>query len=180
MKTFRALILCGGFGLRLRPLTMAKPKVMIDVVGKPCLERIVDHLAGFGITEVMVNLHWLYPQILEYFGNSLVYLYEPELLGTGGTIKKALPWLGENFLVLNGDTPTNLDLNKFINWYMAHQFHAAISVKENSTICDGAMIFNKSILKYLPEKGMIDEVINTFPRNMCGYYFDPKTVRFYI
>ncbi len=174
----KALILAGGRGERLKPLTDCQPKCMVGIAGKPCLERVVDHLSSFGIPEVMVNLHWLYPQVLEYFGTRFVYLYEPDLLGTAGTIKKVLPWLGDNFLVMNGDTPTNLNVEKFINWFLANPFHVGISVKENSFVCDGVMVFNKDISKFLPETGMIDDVIANLPQSYCGYYFDPETIRF--
>lgn len=114
----KALILAAGYGTRLGDLTKDTPKPMLDIAGKPCLERIVDHLNKHRITEIIVNIHWLYPQIMEYFGNKLIYSYEPELLGESGTRRRLAEWLDgwqENgYLVCNGDTLTDLDITQLI------------------------------------------------------------------
>ena len=108
----RCLILCAGLGTRLRPMTDTIPKCMVNIAGKPCLQRIVDYLASFEVTEVIVNVHHHYQQIVEYFGNRLLYSYEPELLGEAETEKRLQPWLGDEYIVINGDTLTDLDFNR--------------------------------------------------------------------
>ena len=111
----RAAIMCGGYGTRLRPLTDTVCKPMTDICGKPCLERIIDHLTTFGITDIVVNVHWLKEQIMEYFGNRLLYYYEPELLGAEETERRLRPWLGQRYLVLNGDTLSDVHIKTLIS-----------------------------------------------------------------
>ena len=111
----RALVLCAGYGSRLGDLTQSLPKPMLEVGGKPILEHIVHHLYSFGVREVVVNTHHLPVSIMKYFGTSLLYTYEPFLLGEQGTIDTIIrnfPTFGKEYLlVANGDTLTNLDIN---------------------------------------------------------------------
>jgi|SRR3990167_6092415 len=112
----RALVFCAGNGTRLRPLTDKVPKPMIYVAGKPVLEHIVKHLNSFGITQIIVNLHYKPKPIMEYFGNRLLYFYEPILLGEKETERRLaeMGWLGEQYICMNGDTLTDIDINKMI------------------------------------------------------------------
>ena len=106
----RALILCAGLGTRLGKLTKDIPKPMIKVAGKPILEHLVDHLNKFGITEIIVNLHYKPEVIMNYFGTRLLYFYEPRLLGEEGTLKALRPWFGKDcFVCMNGDTLTDVN-----------------------------------------------------------------------
>lgn len=106
----RALILCAGKGSRLGYKT--KPKCMAMVNGKPILEHLVNHLNKAGITEIIVNVHSHYDKIFKYFGTRLLYLYEPTLLGEDGTEKLLQDWLGDEYIVMNGDTLTNINISK--------------------------------------------------------------------
>lgn len=108
----KALILAAGKGTRLGKLTKDTPKVMLRVGGKPCLEHLVNHLNSFGITEIIVNLHHKPKVIMDYFGTRLLYFYEPKLLGEEGTIEALEEWLGSPFVVMNGDTLTNVNINE--------------------------------------------------------------------
>jgi len=106
----RAMILAAGLGTRLRPLTERVPKPLVPVVGTPNIVRTIAHLRSFGITEIVVNLHHLPDAIRGALGDgsalgvSIAYSSEPQILGTGGGIRQALPLLGdETFVVLNGD-----------------------------------------------------------------------------
>lgn len=110
----KGLIFCAGLGTRLHPMTLTQPKCMINIGGKPVLEHIIDHLNNNGITEIIVNVHWLYPQIMEYFGTRLIYSYEQELLGEKKTEEGLKSWLGDKYVVCNGDTLTNIDINKML------------------------------------------------------------------
>lgn len=132
----RAIILCGGYGKKLRPLTWLKPKCMVRVNGKPVLEHIVNHLRNHGINEIYVNLHYKPKQVMDYFGTSLVYLYEPKLLGEEGTISALYPYINNDWcVVVNGDTLTNLDINKMfsLSWgkeikYMDGDIYAGVRI----------------------------------------------------
>jgi MurNAc alpha-1-phosphate uridylyltransferase len=107
----RAMILAAGRGERLRPLTDATPKPLLDVGGKPLIEHHLERLACAGFREVVINLSHLGDKIRDTLGTGSAWglniHYSPEpagALGTGGGIQKALPFLGESpFAVINGD-----------------------------------------------------------------------------
>jgi MurNAc alpha-1-phosphate uridylyltransferase len=109
------MILAAGRGERMRPLTLQRPKPLLDVGGRPLIEHHLRSLAAAGFAEVVVNLSWLGAQIREAvgdgsrFGLEIAYSEEgPEPLETGGGIFRALPLLGPApFLVLNGDVWTD-------------------------------------------------------------------------
>jgi N-acetyl-alpha-D-muramate 1-phosphate uridylyltransferase len=104
-------ILAGGLATRLRPLTERIPKVLLPVARKPFLAHQLELLRGQGLTRVVLCVGHLGEMVVEQFddgralGMSLEYSFDgPKLLGTGGAIKRALPRLGESFLVLYGDS----------------------------------------------------------------------------
>ena len=109
-------ILAGGMATRLRPMTEKIPKALIPVADQPFLAHQLRLLAGAGIRKVVLCLGYRAEMIQEQFGDGnsvgvkLKYSLDgPELLGTGGAIKKALPFLGEHFLVLYGDSYLPID-----------------------------------------------------------------------
>jgi len=113
---FPVAILAGGLAARLRPLTDKIPKVLIPVAGKPFLAHQLDLLRRQGITRVVLCLGHLGEMVREQFGDGsahgvrLDYSFDgPVLLGTGGALKQALPWLGEKFFVLYGDSYLPID-----------------------------------------------------------------------
>jgi mannose-1-phosphate guanylyltransferase len=118
----RALILAGGEGTRLRPLTLTMPKPAIQLVDRPFLRFIIDWLASHGIEEVVVASGFGADDLQSALGNgdsggpSITYITEQEPLGTGGPLRLAADEgaLGERFLVLNGDVLTDLDLGELI------------------------------------------------------------------
>ena len=108
---FPVAILAGGLATRLRPLTDKIPKVLVTVAGKPFLVHQLELLRRQGITRVVLCLGHLGEMVREQFGDGsalgvrLDYSFDgPVLLGTGGALKQALPWLGEKFFVLYGDS----------------------------------------------------------------------------
>ena len=111
----QAVILAGGLGTRMRPMTEQVPKPMLPVNGTPFLEHQLLLLKRHGFTRALLLVAYLGEQIEHYFGDgrtlgmSLAYSYEPEPLGTGGALKLAAPKLEETFAVLNGDTYLDID-----------------------------------------------------------------------
>ena len=120
----RAVILVGGEGTRLRPLTSEVPKPVVPLVGRPLMAYMLDWLAGAGVTEVVMACGFLPDQMREVLGDGsrygleITYVAEPEPLGTGGALRFAdeqLPGgLGERFVMCNGDVLTDLDLRRQI------------------------------------------------------------------
>lgn len=99
-----AMILAAGRGERMRPLTDTVPKPLIPVAGRSMLDRSLDRLAGHGARRIVVNVHHLGEQIASHVGERAAIIREDRLLETGGSVKNALPLLGEGpFFVLNGD-----------------------------------------------------------------------------
>ena len=106
----KALLLAGGFGTRLKLKT--KPKPMVKVNGKPVLEHIINHLNKYGITEIIVKVHYKAEVIMKYFGTRVLYYFEPKLLNVEESEKNLQSWLGDEYIVMNGDTLTNIDIKK--------------------------------------------------------------------
>ena len=105
---FEAFILSAGKGTRLRPYTDTKPKPMVEVWGKPILEHSVEKLRDFGITKIIMNLHYLGDIIEKYFDTQhypeVVFSKENDLLDTGGGVKKARHLLkNDAYFLINGD-----------------------------------------------------------------------------
>ena len=117
----KAVILAGGEGSRLRPLTLGRPKPMTPLFGKPVLGHILDLLRRHGITDIAVTLRYLPAVVTDYFGDGreagvrLTYFTEDVPLGTAGGVKRCMDFLGEeDFLVISGDAVCDLDLTAFM------------------------------------------------------------------
>ncbi len=114
----KAVIMAGGEGTRLRPLTSNQPKPMVPMVNRPLMEHIVLLLKKHGITDIVVTVQFLASLVRTYFGDgedlgvSLAYATEESPLGTAGSVKNAEGALDETFLVISGDALTDIDLEK--------------------------------------------------------------------
>lgn len=112
----KAVILAGGEGTRLRPLTLTLPKPVVPVVDRPFLRHQLDLLATLGVREIVFSLAYRPERIQAVFGDGsplgveIHYAVEETPLGTGGAVKNALPFLDERTIVLNGDVLTDVDL----------------------------------------------------------------------
>jgi dTDP-glucose pyrophosphorylase/CBS domain-containing protein len=122
---FVALIMAGGFGLRMRPLTNSVPKPMLPINGAPLMQLIVDRLVQSGVRKIYVSTHYLSEMIISHFGNGskfgieIEYLEEIFPLGTGGCLS-LIKDRSRDVLVINGDILTELDLRMFYgNHYRA-------------------------------------------------------------
>lgn len=106
----KAMVLAAGFGLRMRPLTERIPKPLVPVAGKPLLDHVLDKLADAGVSDAVVNVHYLSDQIIDHVeGRARPHITISDerdtVLGTGGGVVKALPLLGDApFFHLNADT----------------------------------------------------------------------------
>ncbi|MDE3102358.1 MAG: NTP transferase domain-containing protein [Chloroflexota bacterium] len=120
----RAVVMAGGEGSRLRPLTINRPKPMVSIVNKPCLGHIFDLLKRHGITDAFVTLQYLASVIQDAYGDGgsvgmrLRYSVEETPLGTGGSVRQIGDALGElPFLVISGDALTDIDLGKIMAFH---------------------------------------------------------------
>ncbi len=128
----KAVILAGGEGTRLRPLTLSAPKPVVPVVDRPFLRHQLDLLAGAGIREVVFSVAYRPERIQAVFGDGsafgfrIHYAVEATPLGTGGAVKNALPFIDERTVVLNGDVLTDLDLRTVVAAHAARGAAASI------------------------------------------------------
>jgi len=126
----KAIVLCAGYGTRLGNMTREVPKPMLPLQGKPLLAYTLRYLVSQRFKQIAINLHFLPEQITNYFGDGsrfgirIHYSYEPQLLGTAGTVKNLEPWLAdvEDFLVLYGDILLDQDLGVLVERH--HQTQA--------------------------------------------------------
>jgi mannose-1-phosphate guanylyltransferase len=126
----QALVLVGGEGTRLRPLTATVPKPVVPLVDRPFIAYMIEWLAGHGVEEVVLACGFLPDAVRDVLGDGepggprLEYLAEPEPRGTAGAIKFAEDRLGDRFLVLNGDVLADLDLTALVS---AHEERRALA-----------------------------------------------------
>lgn len=128
----KAIIMAGGEGTRLRPLTCDLPKPMVPVMNRPVMEHIISLLKKHSITDIGVTLQYLPAKIKDYFGDgkrfgvSLQYFIEETPLGTAGSVKNAESFLDDDFIVISGDSLTDIDLSAAIDFH--HQNNAAVTL----------------------------------------------------
>ena len=127
--------MAGGEGTRLRPLTSNQPKPMVPIVGKPCMEHILELLKQHGLEEVIVTVAFMPQAIRSYFGNgdtlgmSIEYSVEESPLGTAGSVRLASDRLDETFLVISGDALCDVDLTDLIRSHRERGAAVTIGLK---------------------------------------------------
>jgi len=130
----QAVILVGGEGTRLRPLTYEIPKPLIPVKGKPILEHLIKNLKKHGIEDIILAVGHLSDKLIAYFGHgdkwgiSIRYVHENEKMGTAGPLKLAANMLKDRFIMLNGDVLSRLDIQDFSRFHKKHGGLATISL----------------------------------------------------
>lgn len=129
----RAVLMAGGSGTRLRPLTCDLPKPMVPILNRPIAEHIINLLKRHQITEVIATLHYLPDVFRDYFqdgtdfGVQMTYAVEEDQpLGTAGCVKNIAELLDETFLVISGDSVTDFDLTKAIEFHKRKQSKATL------------------------------------------------------
>ena len=127
--------MAGGEGTRLRPLTSNQPKPMVPIVGKPCMEHILDLLREHGFDDVIVTLAFMPQAIRGYFGDgeaygvSIRYSVEESPAGTAGSVKLAEEALDETFLVISGDALCDIDLGALVRFHKEKGAMVTIGLK---------------------------------------------------
>src|SRR5438477_3208408 len=127
--------MAGGEGTRLRPLTSNQPKPMVPIVGKPCMEHILELLKVHGFEDVIVTVAFLPQAIRSYFGDGdalglrVSYSVEESPLGTAGSVRLAADQLDETFLVISGDALCDIDLTALIDFHKEKGAAVTIGLK---------------------------------------------------
>jgi mannose-1-phosphate guanylyltransferase len=130
----QALILAGGEGTRLRPLTSTLPKPVIPLVGRPFIGYMIEWLRGHGVDDVILSCGFMAEGVRSVLGDGadhgvrLRYVDEPEPLGTGGALKFAEELLDERFFMLNGDVLTDMDLTAQLDQHERTRARATLAL----------------------------------------------------
>ncbi|MGB9659578.1 MAG: DUF5752 family protein [Nitrososphaerales archaeon] len=132
----KAVVLAGGYGTRLWPLTLTRPKPMLLLGGKPALHYIIEYLSNHGFDEIIITANYLRNSIMDYFGRcseldvKLIYSDEYSPLGTAGSVKNVANYLDDTFAVIQGDNITDIDLTKMLEFHKKKGGDATIALKE--------------------------------------------------
>jgi len=177
----KAVILAGGIGTRMRPLTYVIPKAMLPIGGKPLLEHTVRYLKEHGIAEVIVCVAYLKTHIMDYFkdgkdlGVEIRYAEADMPLGTAGQLKTAEKHISERFLAMNGDIITSLNLRRLIKFHEKMGGIGTIALKkfEVPVPYGYVEVDNASNIQKFVEKPTF-----SFLANAGIYVFEPKVFQY--
>jgi mannose-1-phosphate guanylyltransferase/phosphomannomutase len=194
----KAIIMAGGLGTRLRPLTNGIPKPMVPIIDKPIMAYIIELLRRYGFDDIGVTLNYMPDSIVNYFkdgsdfGVKLTYFIENSPLGTAGSVKNAADFLSDDFLVMSGDSFTDIDLDELKAFHFEKKALFTLACKQNEKtygfgvlekgrgdqivkfvekpengspglVNTGIYMINKAVLKLIPD-GFYDFGKNLLPR----------------
>lgn len=179
----KAVVMAGGEGTRLRPLTVNTPKPLVPLCNVPVMEHMIRRLAEHGIIDIIVTLHYLADEIVSYFGNgrdfgvNIDYSIEEEPLGTAGSIRKISYLLDESFIIVSGDALADFDYSSFVNFHRERRASASILLKRVENPLEfGIVITGKdSSIKQFLEKPTWGEVF-TDTVNTGIYCLEPEVL----
>lgn len=135
-RTNKVVIMAGGMGTRLSPLTDTTPKPMLQVGNKPILETIIENFAKYGYSDIILSVSYKSHVIEEYFGDgkafgvNIEYIHESKRLGTAGALSLMRDRLTEPFFVMNGDLLTNINFEHLHDYHVSHDAVATMAVRE--------------------------------------------------
>jgi NDP-sugar pyrophosphorylase family protein len=135
----KAMILSAGLGTRLRPLTNNLPKPLLPVANRPLIHYNLLLLKKYGITDVVINLHYHAEKMREALGNGnnlgmkITYSEEPEIMGTGGGLKKVVQFFSNrSFILINGDILVEINLDKVVEYHVKKKATATMVLREDT------------------------------------------------
>lgn len=167
VKPNPVVIMAGGLGTRLRPLTETLPKPMLRVGGRPMLEIILDNFVSQGFKNFFISINYLGHIIQEHFGDgskfgvSITYLSESKRLGTAGALSLLPEGITENIVVTNGDVLTRLNLRALLDFHNALHSSATICVREFSTqVPYGVVEVADQVVQKIEEKPNVQRLVN--------------------
>ncbi|MBI4136797.1 NTP transferase domain-containing protein, partial [Candidatus Roizmanbacteria bacterium] len=180
-KVSQAIILAGGQGVQMRPLTYEVPKPLIPVGGKPLIEHTIEMLREAGIRDIILAIGHLGAKIKEEIGNgkkygvSVTYSEETKPLGSAGAVKNAASFLQQKpFVVVNGDILTKINLSEVISFHQEDKFDATmvLSTEPNTKGYGVALLRGERIVKFLKQ----DKMQRTQLINAGIYVMNPSII----
>jgi mannose-1-phosphate guanylyltransferase len=172
----KAMVLAAGLGTRLRPLTYEIPKPMVPVLDRPVMAHIVDLCRRQGFDQLIANLHYFPDTIRDYFGDSIEYRFEEELLGTAGGVRNVRDFFGDDpVVVISGDALSDIDLNKLVERHRSAGGIGTLTVKRVEDTREYGVVLHDSDgrISGFQEKPHPDEALSDLGN--CGIYcFSPE------
>ncbi|HEX2924915.1 MAG TPA: mannose-1-phosphate guanyltransferase [Ruminiclostridium sp.] len=182
----KAVIMAGGEGSRLRPLTCNRPKPMVPIANKPVMEHIIELLKKYGIRDIAVTLQYMPEKIKDYFndgseyGVNLKYFVEDVPLGTAGSVKNAEEFLDETFIVISGDALTDINLEEVLDFHINNNSVATLVLKKVECPIEYGVVVTDSngrITRFL-EKPSWGEVFSDTV-NTGIYILSPEVLKYF-
>jgi NDP-sugar pyrophosphorylase family protein len=176
----RAVILAGGKGVRLAPLTEVIPKPLVPIGGKPILEVVIRHLRHHGFTHITLAVGYMADLIRAYFGDGakfgvrIDYSFEAAPLGTAGPLA-FINGLTETFLVMNADVLTNINYEELLRYHLAQGGVATIAAYEREVKIDLGVIITDGDRRV---KDYVEKPTTTHLVSMGVYIFEPQVLEF--
>lgn len=183
VEFMKAIIMAGGEGSRLRPLTCDCPKPMMRLMNRPIMQYTFDLLKSHGITQIAVTLGYLPDAILDAFGDgsdqglTLKWTIEQTPLGTAGGVRQAKDFLDEPFIVLSGDGITDLDISEVIRFHHAKKALATLVLRHESNTAEYGVVSagpDGRIQRFHEKPGRCDVVSDTI--NTGIYILEPEVL----
>ncbi len=181
-----AVVMAGGFGKRLLPLTENLPKPMLPMGGRPVMEHIIDNLRGAGIRDVNVTTHYMPEKIIDHFGNGrkfgvrISYVSEDRPLGTAGALG-LMPISTQPMLVVNGDIMTQVDYRAMLAFHREHDADLTVGVRQYELqIPYGVMVCKGAEVQKIDEKPNHKFLVNAgiYMLEPSAHRFIPRNERF--
>jgi len=178
----KAIILAGGLGERLRPLTNDTPKPLLPINGKPIIQHAIENFKKHHIKDIILSIGFEADKIKEYFkdgsdfGVNISYCIEDEPLGTGGAIKEAAKDIHETFLVINGDNLADFDWTSIIKLHKEKEAKITLALfpVDDVTQYGIAKLDENKIVKFI-EKPSVEEAPSNL-NNAGGYVMELKVL----
>jgi len=176
----KAIILAGGLGTRLRPLTDQTPKPLLPISGKPIIEHAILNFKKHGIKDVILSIGYRAPMIQEYFGDgskwgvNIEYCIEDTPLGTGGALKKAAQNIKETLLAINGDNLADFDWTGAIKTHQTNNAKITLQLfpVEDVTKYGIARLDDGKIIEFI-EKPTVEQAPSNL-NNAGGYILESE------
>ncbi len=181
----KAVVMAGGFGTRIQPLSSSVPKPMIPVLNKPMMEYIILSLKDAGIRDIAILLYFKPEVIKDYFGDgkafgvNIEYFTPDDDYGTAGAVKKAEKFLDEKFIVVSGDLITDFNIPEIIGYHNAKQSKATITLTSVADPLQFGVVITDvdgKIVRFLEKPGWGEVFSDTI--NTGIYVFEPEVLSY--
>lgn len=182
----KAVIMAGGEGTRLRPVTCDIPKPMVPILNKPVMEYTINLLKRYAFKDIAVTMAYFPSVITDYFGDgspwdvNLHYYTEETPLGTGGSVKNAEDFLDRTFVIVSGDALTDIDLDQALSFHKSKNSKATLILKKVPIPLEYGVIITDSngrIIRFLEKPSWGEVFSDTI--NTGIYILEPEVMNYY-